>query len=156
QDDANSYTGRVDWNPNATNNVFVRYTNTHRFRFVPGTFGGILDGTSSSANGKLQMNAISTSIGWNHILTPRMVNEFRIGWGRDWSKRVQEPLGANKSSDFVPGVADNPLFQGSIPRIAINGGGGVQSNTTGNLGGVDNWGSPDFLPKFQFTNQWQW
>jgi len=155
-DDANSYTGRFDYNLNSSNNVFVRYTNTHRFRFVPGTFGGVLDGTSTSAAGRLTMNAISTSIGWNHVFTPHVVNEFRIGWGRDWSQGVQDPFGLNKESDYILGVPDNPLFNGGIPRIALSTRGGTQSNTTSNLGGVDNWGSPDFLPKFQYTNQYQW
>ena len=155
-DDANSYTGRFDWNTNSSNNVFVRYTNTHRFRFVPGTFGGILDGTSTSAAGRLQMNAISMSIGWNHVFTSRLVNELRIGWGRDWSQGVQDPFGLNKESDYIAGVADNALYNGGIPRIAISTRGGAQSNTTSNLSGVDNWGSPDFLPKFQYTNQFQW
>lgn len=155
-DDANSYTGRFDWNVNNNNTVFVRYTNTHRFRFVPGAFGGILDGTSTSAAGRLTMNALSTSIGWNHIFNPRVVNEFRIGWGRDYSQGVQDPFGLNKESDFIAGVADNPLYNGGIPRIALSTRGGTQSNTTSNLSGVDNWGSPDFLPKFQYTNQFQW
>lgn len=156
QDDANSYTGRFDWTATASDNVFVRYTNTHRFRFVPGTFGGILDGTSTSAAGRLQMNAISMSIGWNHIFSSRIVNELRIGWGRDWSQGVQDPFGLNKESDFILGVPDNDLFNGGIPRIALSTRGGTQSNTTSNLSGVDNWGSPDFLPKFQYTNQFQW
>ena len=155
-DDANSYTGRFDWNTNSKNNVFVRYTNTHRFRFVPGTFGGILDGTSTSAAGRLQMNAISMSIGWNHIFSSTIVNEARIGWGRDWSRGVQDAFGLNKESDYIQGVADNALYNGGIPRIAISTRGGTQSNTTSNLSGVDNWGSPDFLPKFQYTNQFQW
>jgi outer membrane receptor protein involved in Fe transport len=155
-DDANSYTGRFDWNANSSNTVFVRYTNTHRLRFVPGTFGGILDGTSTSAAGRLTMNAVSASIGWNHIFNPRVVNEFRIGWGRDYSKGVQDPFGLNKESDFIGGVADNDLYNGGIPRIALSNRGGTQANTTSNLGGVDNWGSPDFLPKSQFTNQYQW
>ncbi len=155
-DDANNYTGKVDYALNASNNLFVRYTNQHRLRFVPGTFGGILDGTSTSAAGNLRMNAISTSIGWNHIFTPRVVNEFRIGWGRDWSFGAQEPFGLNKTSDYVPNAPDNPLFSGGIPRIAISSRGNTQSNTTQSLSGVDNWGSPDFLPKFQYTNQFQW
>src|SRR5437899_6280940 len=155
-DDANSYTGRFDWNTNSKNNVFVRYTNTHRFRFVPGTFGGILDGTSTSAAGRLQMNAISMSIGWNHIFSSTIVNEARIGWGRDWSRGVQDAFGLNKESDYIQGVADNALYNGGIPRIAISTRGGTQSNTTSNLSGVDNWGSPDFLPKFQYTNEYQW
>jgi len=157
QDDANNYTGRFDWSPDQNDTVWVRYTNSHRFRFVPGTFGGLLDGTSSSANGRLTMNGQGAAIGWNRILSPRMVNEFRIGWGRNWSQGVQDPFGQNTLSSFgITGVGDNPLFNGGISRIAINSAGGTQSNTTGSIGGVDNWGSPDFLPKFQFTNEFQW
>src|SRR5438067_6220637 len=155
-DDGNSYTGRFDWSPTQANNLWVRYSNTHRLRYVPGTFGGILDGTSTSAAGRLTMNAASASIGWNHLFGPKLVNEFRIGWGRDWSHGVQDPFGLNKESDFIQGVADNPLYNGGIPRIAISARGGTQSNTTSTLSGVDNWGSPDFLPKQQFTNQFQW
>jgi outer membrane receptor protein involved in Fe transport len=102
------------------------------------------------------MNQQGASVGWNHIFSPRLVNEFRIGWGRDWSSGVQDPFGANKLSDYISGVADNPLYSGGIPRISISSRGGTQSNTTSSLGGVDNWGSPDFLPKFQYTNQYQW
>src|SRR5207248_95938 len=96
------------------------------------------------------------SIGWNHVLSSTLVNEVRIGWGRDWSKGAQEPFGLNKESDYIAGVADNPLFNGGIPRIVLSTAGGTQSNTTSSLSGVDNWGSPDFLPKFQYTNQYQW
>jgi len=42
-----SYTGRVDWQANSSNSVFVRYTFSDRFRYVPGIFGGIADGTGS-------------------------------------------------------------------------------------------------------------
>src|SRR5690242_17621770 len=157
QDDTNNYTGRFDWNPNSTNSIWVRYSNSHRFRYIPGTFGGILDGTSSSANGRLQMNGAGVSIGWNHIFSSRLVNEFHIGWGRNWSRGVQDPFGLNTLADFgIKGVTDNPLFSGGIPRISISSRGGTQSNTTLSIGGVDNWGSPDFLPKFQYTNEYQW
>ena len=157
QDDSNNYIGRFDWSPTNSDTVWVRYTNVQRFRFVPGTFGGILDGTSSSANGRLTMNGQGASIGWNHIFTPRLVNEFRIGWGRNWSHGVQDPFGQNTLAGFgIQGVPDDPLFSGGIPRIAVSGRGGTQSNTTLSIGGVDNWGSPDFLPKFQYTNEYQW
>ena len=157
QDDSNNYVGRFDWSPTNRDTVWVRYNYVHRFRFVPGTFGGILDGTSSSANGRLTMNGQGASIGWNHIFTPRLVNEFRIGWGRNWSRGVQDPFGLNTLADFgFQGVPDNSLYSGGIPRIAVSGRGGAQSNTTLSIGGVDNWGSPDFLPKFQHTNEYQW
>src|SRR5204862_67499 len=72
QDDSNNYVGRFDWSPTNRDTVWVRYNYVHRFRFVPGTFGGILDGTSSSANGRLTMNGQGASIGWNHNFTPRL------------------------------------------------------------------------------------
>ncbi|PYT66258.1 MAG: TonB-dependent receptor, partial [Acidobacteria bacterium] len=136
QDDSNNYIGRFDWSPTNSDTVWVRYTNVQRFRFVPGTFGGILDGTSSSANGRLTMNGQGASIGWNHIFTPRLVNEFRIGWGRNWSHGVQDPFGQNTLAGFgIQGVPDDPLFSGGIPRIAVSGRGGTQSNTTLSIGG---------------------
>jgi|SRR5690242_2308705 len=157
QDDSNNYIGRFDWSATNNDSVWVRYNYVHRFRFVPGTFGGILDGTSSSANGRLTMNGQGAAIGWNHVFGPKLVNEFHIGWGRNWSNGVQDPFGQNTLAGFgILGVPDDPLFSGGIPRISVSGRGGTQSNTTLSIGGVDNWGSPDFLPKFQYTNEYQW
>src|SRR5438128_8525456 len=61
-DDTDSYTSRVDWQATSRDSVFVRYTNVHRFRYLPGIFGGILDGTGSSAFGRLTMNSESAAI----------------------------------------------------------------------------------------------
>src|ERR1044071_28469 len=43
-DDTDSYTTRGDYQVDDQNSVFVRYAYSDRFRFVPGTFGGIVDG----------------------------------------------------------------------------------------------------------------
>ena len=51
-DDTDSYTARGDYQLGTADNLFVRYTYSDRFRFVPGTFGGIIDGTSTSAFGR--------------------------------------------------------------------------------------------------------
>ncbi|MCI0622540.1 MAG: hypothetical protein L0387_12920, partial [Acidobacteria bacterium] len=47
-DDTDSYTARSDYQLGTADNLFVRYTYSDRFRFVPGTFGGIIDGTGTS------------------------------------------------------------------------------------------------------------
>ncbi|MGH9882219.1 MAG: carboxypeptidase regulatory-like domain-containing protein, partial [Pyrinomonadaceae bacterium] len=94
-DDTDSFTGRVDWQPNTKNSFFVRYTNSDRFRYLPGIFGGIVDGTGSSANGRLFMKGQSAAIGWTRTLNSRMVNEFRLGWGRNNSVATQDPFGLN-------------------------------------------------------------
>jgi outer membrane receptor protein involved in Fe transport len=154
-DDTDSYTARVDWQENSRNSFFVRYTFSTRFRYLPGIFGGIIDGTGSSANGRLHMGGQSAAVGWNRTLSGRMVNEFRIGWGRNNSRAVQDPFGLNTLADFgFKGVQDSPVYSGGIPGISISARGGTL--TPGGQSGFDRLGSPDFLPKFQITNQFQW
>jgi outer membrane receptor protein involved in Fe transport len=154
-DDTDSYTTRGDWNISNNDNIFVRYTYTDRFRFVPGTFGGIADGTSTSAFGRLFMKGHSAAIGWNHIFSPRLVNEFRLGWGRNVSRATQDPFGLNTLAEIgIKGVPDSPVYSGGLPGINISARGGTL--VIGGGSGLDRIGSPDFLPKFQVTNQFQY
>jgi len=154
-DATDSYTARGDYQLGASDNLFVRYTYSDRFRFVSGTFGGIIDGTGTSAFGRLSMKGHSASIGWNRVIGTRMVNEFRIGWGRNESRAVQDPFGLNTLAEFgILGVSDSPVYSGGLPGIVIGARGGTV--TPGAGGGLDRLGSPDFLPKFQITNQFQW
>ena len=156
-DDTDKFTVRGDWQINANNNIFVRYTFSDRFRYVPGMFGGIIDGTSTSAFGRLFMKGHSAAIGWNRTLGPRVLNEFRLGWGRNASNGVQDPFGKNTLAEFgILGVRDDPLYSGGLPAIRIQARGGTQTIPGGQGGGLDHLGSPVFLPKFQFTNQFQW
>ena len=154
-DDTDSYTGRVDFVANSTNNIFVRYTYSDRFRYVPGIFGGIIDGTGSSANGRLFMKGQSAAMGWTTTINSRMVNEFRFGWGRNNSVATQDPFGLNTLAELgFRGVQDSPLYSGGIPGINISARGGTL--VIGGQSGFDRMGSPDFLPKSQKTNQFQW
>src|SRR5213078_1664663 len=154
-DDTDSYTARVDFQANSTNNIFVRYTYSNRFRYVPGIFGGIVDGTGSSANGRLFMKGQSAAIGWTRTINARMVNEFRFGWGRNNSVATQDPFGKNTLAELgFKGVQDSPAYSGGIPGITISARGG--STQPGGQSGFDRLGSPDFLPKSQRTNQFQW
>jgi outer membrane receptor protein involved in Fe transport len=155
EDDTDSYTARGDWQVNANNSAFVRWTYSNRFRFVPGVFGGIIDGTGTSAFGRLSMKAQSAAIGWNRTIGARMVNEFRMGWGRNVSRGAQDPFGKNTLAEFgIKGVPDNPVYSGGLPGLVIQARGGVPNPGDGS--GLDRLGSPDFLPKFQITNQFQW
>jgi Carboxypeptidase regulatory-like domain/TonB dependent receptor-like, beta-barrel/TonB-dependent Receptor Plug Domain len=154
-DDTDSYTGRVDWAANSRNTFFVRYTNSDRFRYIPGIFGGIVDGTGSSANGRLFMKGQSAAIGWTRTLNERMVNEFRFGWGRNNSLATQDPFGLNTLAEIgFKGVQDSPIYSGGISGIVISARGGTTQ--PGGQSGFDRLGSPDFLPKSQRTNQFQW
>jgi hypothetical protein len=154
-DDTDSYTARVDWQANSNNSVFVRYTFSDRFRYVPGIFGGIPDGTGSSANGRLFMQGQSAAIGWTRTISPRVLNEFRMGWGRNNSHATQDPFGLNTLAEFgFKGVQDSPVYSGGLPGLSISARGGTV--VIGGQSGFDRIGSPDFLPKSQATNQFQW
>lgn len=154
-DDTDSYTTRVDYQKDSTNSFFVRYTYSDRFRYVPGIFGGTLDGTGSSANGRLFMKGQSAAIGWTRTINSRMVNEFRFGWGRNNSFATQDPFGLNTLAEFgFKGVQDSTLYSGGISGINISARGGTL--VIGGQSGFDRIGSPDFLPKSQRTNQFQW
>lgn len=150
-DNTDSYTSRVDYQMNPNHNLFIRYSYTDRFRYVPGFFGGVIDGTSTSAWGRLSMIAHQSVIGVNSTLSSRLVNEFRLSWGRNASSGVQDPYGQNTLAEYgIKGIPDNPMFGGGLPGIAISGGGIPSPGAPARLG------SPTFLPKWQFTNQFQW
>ncbi len=141
-DDNGRYSGRIDWQPTSKDSVFARYSYSSRDRFIPGNFGGIADGTSSSALGRQNLTAHGIALGWTRPVTASLVNEFRAGFARNNSFAAQEPFGANKVSDIIPGVPSDPAFDGGVSRISFTG-----FNTF--------IGSPDFLPKFQVTQQFQ-
>ena len=141
-DDTDRYSARGDWTATDRDNVFVRWTMSQRARHIPGNFGGIADGTASSSGGLQNLNAYGVSIGYNHVFNPRILNEFRAGAGRDDSFAQQDPFGLNKTSDFVPGVPVNSAIDGGVSRTTFSGFSTFL-------------GSPDFLPKFQKTLQYQ-
>jgi Carboxypeptidase regulatory-like domain/TonB dependent receptor-like, beta-barrel/TonB-dependent Receptor Plug Domain len=140
---------RFDWRPSAKDSMFGRYIYSNRDREIPGAFGGVLDGTGTSAfgNQKIKTNAIVG--GWTHVLSARMVNEARVSWSRSRSDAVQQSFGLTPpTAAQIPGMITNPIVAGGFPGISI----------TGYFGGsgLGRLGSPDFLPKFQHTDQFEY
>ena len=142
-DDTDRYNWRLDWQPTSRDAVFGRFSWSHRDRFIPGNFGGLADGTSTSAFGRQELKAYAVALGWTRPLGARTVNELRLGYGRNNSFAAQEPFGQNRVADYIPGVPSNPAFDGGLSRITF-----TDFNTF--------IGSPDFLPKFQVAQQYQW
>ena len=140
-DNTDRYSTRVDWQASDNDTVFTRYTWSNRDRNSPGLFPGIADGTQSSSQGKYHLTADLAVIGWTRPISASVVNELRIGYEHDNSYAQQEPFGQS-GGNLVPGVPDNPAFAGGVTMI-----------TFANLNTFI--GSPNFLPKFQKTQQWQ-
>jgi outer membrane receptor protein involved in Fe transport len=141
-DNDDNYDGRVDWDPTDKDLIFLRYSYSNRNRFIPGFFGGIADGTPTSAWGRQMLLSHSGVLGFTHIFTPSLTNEFRFGYERNYSYAQQDPFGKNQVDEYVPGVPENPAVAGGISQTYFDTEGAFI-------------GSPDFLPKFQAPQQFQ-
>ncbi len=141
-DNDDNYDGRIDWDPTQNDVFFVRYSYSNRDRNIPGFFAGIADGTPTSAWGRQTLRSHSGVFGFTHIFTPSLTNEFRFGYERNYSYGQQEPFGLNQVDEYVPGVPQNPAVAGGISQTVFDTEGAFI-------------GSPDFLPKFQAPQQFQ-
>ena len=121
-----------------TDNVFARYIYTTRKRVLPGWFGGIIDGTSSSALGDQSMKSHGLVAGWTRILSPSMVNEFRFSSARPTptSSRCRSARHRPPAA-VVPGVPPTRSFSGGVTGMTI----------VGFFGGGARIGSPNFSPE---------
>jgi hypothetical protein len=147
-DNSDRILGRVDVRFSPTDSVFARYIYSNRQRDIPGAFGGIVDGTGTSAFGNQTIKTNGVVAGWTRIFSPSVVNELRFSWSQAVSDAVQQPFGQDPpAAATIPGTITNPTVRGGLPGIVIDGffGGG----------GLGRIGSPDFLPKFQHTNQFE-
>jgi hypothetical protein len=139
-DDSERYLVRTDLHFSNSDNLFARYFQSDRNRFIPGNFGGIADGTSTSAWGRQVMDTYTFAAGWNRTLSTSMLNELRFGYNKANSSAVQDPFG--QGGIPLNGVPDDPRIAGGLAGINFSTGG-------------YRLGSPDFLPKYQFTQQYQ-
>jgi outer membrane receptor protein involved in Fe transport len=139
-DNSQRYLLRGDLSASASDTMFARYFFSDRDRFIPGNYGGIADGTSSSAFGRQNMKTYTLAAGWNRTLAFSALNEFRFGYNKANSNAVQEPFG--QTGVPLGGVPADPRVAGGLAGINFSTGG-------------YRLGSPDFLPKYQQTQQFQ-
>ena len=139
-DDSQRYLLRSDGHLSASDNIFGRFFYSDRDRFIPGNYGGIADGTSTSAWGRQNMKTYTFAAGWNHTLAANALNEFRFGYNKADSHAVQDPFG--QTGIALKGVPNDPRVAGGLAGINFSTGG-------------YRLGSPDFLPKYQLTEQFQ-
>jgi hypothetical protein len=147
-DNSDRFLARFDVKPNAKDGVFGRYIYSNRTRQIPGAFGGVIDGTGTSAFGNQTIKSNAFVGGWTRVLSNTTVNEFRVSWSQATSDAVQQPFGVSPpAAATIPGSVTNPTVAGGMAGITIDGYFGGS--------GLGRIGSPDFLPKFQHTNQFE-
>jgi outer membrane receptor protein involved in Fe transport len=143
EDESERYLGRVDFRLSDTDNIFGRYIYSDRFRYVPGWFGGVLDGTSTSAWGRNYLKSHGAVVGWTKVLGSSLVNEARFSYAKGINDGTQDPFGQSGMEQIgFRGVPNDPRTAGGIVGIDID--------------GHIRLGSPNFMPKFQHTDQFQY
>jgi TonB dependent receptor/Carboxypeptidase regulatory-like domain/TonB-dependent Receptor Plug Domain len=147
-DNSDRVLARFDLRSGPNDSLFARYVYSQRDRQIPGAFGGVVDGTGTSAFGNQTIDTHGLVAGWTHVFSPTVVNEFRFSWSQATSDAVQQPFGeAPPAGASIPGSINDPTVAGGLPGITIDGYFGGS--------GLGRIGSPDFLPKFQHTNQFE-
>ncbi|HKE84917.1 MAG TPA: TonB-dependent receptor [Vicinamibacterales bacterium] len=139
---------RLDLRPTSSDGIFGRYIFSNRDREIPGAFGGVIDGTGTSAFGNQKIKTNAFVAGWTRVMSSTTVNEARFSWSRSTSDAVQQSFGQTPPANAqIPGMITNPLVAGGLAGITIDGFFGGS--------GLGRIGSPDFLPKFQHTDQFE-
>jgi len=105
---------RIDHKFSDTDQVFGRASFSQEPQLIPGPFVGIVDG--GGFNTGTNVNASTNdALSWTHTFSPSMINEFRAGFNRVSTSRVQ-PSASNLTN--IPGQFG---IQG-IPQSTLNGG----------------------------------
>jgi len=138
----NNFDIRVDHNFRQADNLFARFSYEDQPSTIPSPFqstggdgGGFFTGVEDNAYR-------SVALSETHIFSPHLVNEFRFGYNRVHSERLQ--FNADKApKDIIPGGVDFP----GIPFTSGNG--GLPQLTFSDISTL---GSPTFLPSREIQN----
>ena len=77
---------------------------------MPGNFGGVLDGTSTSAWGRNDLKGQGLVAGYTKVVGSSLFNETRFSWSRGVSDGRQDPFGESGMAIIgFKGVPDDPI-----------------------------------------------
>src|ERR1019366_7685419 len=111
-------------------------------RSIPGTFPGVADG-GGFFSGDEENSYRSFATSWTHIFRPQLTNEFRLGYKRINSRRLQLFANTDVSGQVgFPGVPFAPGL-GGLPQLTFN-----------KNGSAPLIGSPTFLPSKELQNSY--
>jgi len=120
-DDSHHFDVRVDHNFRPEDQVFVRVSYTNRSAFFPPSITGLGE-NSNFGQGEFKDRSLNVAISSNHVFSPTMVNQARVGLNR--LRTTSQPESANVQG--VPeqfGIQGIPQGDGNggLPGIGING-----------------------------------
>jgi hypothetical protein len=141
RNDVNQFDIRVDENFSEKDSIFARVSYSDNPAFFPGPFPGIADGGSFSS-GIQAATSTNAALSETHSFSPSLVNEFRLGFNRIASTRLQP----NANTFGIPAEFG---IQG-VPQVPLNGGLGAIS-----ISGLNRLGSNNYLPSAEYSNTYQ-
>ena len=157
---------RVDYYVSSTLQVFGRYS-LQQFRMqAPGAYGLLAGGSGLDASGSINAYAgtsdsrnHSIAGGFNYVLSPTLLTDFRFGWFRYKVFGQPNQIGSTPAKDAgIPGINTGNDFTSGMPAFNVNGygsGGSIPFRFGYSLG-VNGCNCPliEDENQYQFVNNW--
>jgi Carboxypeptidase regulatory-like domain len=144
-DDTNAFDVRVDQNFSERDQMFERTSFASEPTVLPTPCPGLAACGQSFAEGTQSNKNFSTVLSETHTFSPSMVNEFRLGYHRIHTERLQPNgnVGGINAQYGIPGVPDGPP-NGGLTQIKISG--------LSELGGHNNLPLNEISDDYQLTD----
>ena len=135
-DNTTQYDGRLDWIASQKDQTFARYSYSNQPVHQTAPLG-ILDGGTGNS-GALLVQGRNFTFSETHVITPSLINEFRVGYNWIGASAIPQNSGVDLSSQFgLGGIPFSPP-NGGLPALSI--------------GGLTTGGSPTYEPTFENEN----
>ena len=136
--------GRIDWNASSKDQAYTRFSYAHINSLRPPPLGNVLDGGNFGDDGVIFDKSENFMASETHVFTPRLTNEFRLGFNY-LHTGFNSPL-ANQNVSASVGLGGIPYGAG-FPQ---NGG----LPLTG-ISGISGFGVPGFIVTDEYENVYQ-
>jgi hypothetical protein len=126
QVNSDTFTGRVDHQFDTKNSLFVRYSLNLDREFWPS--GTVPENTTTLPGyGRFSHNSYQMAgLDWTHIFSPRLVNEFKLGYNRWQLRQDNEDLGNNLAAKLgITGLNKIGSVSAGVPNLTFSGYGSI-------------------------------
>jgi len=116
-----TFTGRVDHQFDTKNSLFVRYSLNLDREFWPS--GTVPESTTTLPGyGRFSHNSYQMAgLDWTHIFSPKLVNEFKLGYNRWQLRQSNEDLGNNLAASLgIMGVNQVNGVPAGVPNMTYS------------------------------------
>ena len=155
--DDDAFNIRSDYKASENLNIFGRYSYADFSKAADAAFGNIVGGPGFGEGGfagsSLTTNQ-SVALGFDYVLNPSLLTDFRLGWFSYEVDVLPNGLGTSPASDAgIPGLNLDDFFTSGMPFMRIEGVGGT---TFGYGLGINRCNCPlkQRESQIQFVNNW--